>query len=283
MKKGMTLLEILISLMIFSFASIYISRVLNKSLTQKKKIDKDIKEQRATSNILEILKQDLLGVLLSSDISSELRKLHPLPSSAPSLATPSFTRLSKVFDFQGTEDTLSFVTFSQNPASPKEYQLIKVDYFLKTCSSYNQKESSQCLIRGVSSEWEDIEDTSKRKTITLFENIIALEFSYYNSEKKEWQDDWDFLDLKKQILRKPSLNFTFLPSSIRLRQERSSAKNKITDVTFPVSHSFLRTYQTQLFSPFLLLEESTDGKVPPLPLKQKPRGRGVPDHGLDLK
>ena len=260
MKKGMTLLEILISLLIFSFTSIYISRVLNKSLTQKKKIDKDIKEQRATSNILEIFRQDLMGVLLSSDISFELQRLHPMPSSGPSPSIPS-PRFSATFDFQGTKDTLSFVTFSQNPASPEEYQLIKVDYFLKTCSSYNQKESSQCLIRGVSSEWEDVEDTSNRKTITLFENITEFQFSYYNSEKKEWQDDWDFLDLKKQVLRKPSLTLTFLPSSIRLKQERSSVKNKITNVIFPVSHSFLRTYQTQLFSPFLLLQKSTDHKI----------------------
>ena len=261
MKKGMTLLEVLISLALFAFMSVYISRIFNKSLTHKRKIDKDIKEHRIISNILDVIKQDLMGVILVSDISSELRRLHPLnqaPFSAQNpVASPQPKTLlqSPVFNFVGEKNKLTFVTFSRNPAEPKEHQVIKVDYFLQNCIPPNQTQNSQCLLRGVSSYWKDVEDTSQMKTTILFENINEFQFSYYNSNKKEWEDEWNFEPIKRNIRRDPDINPLLLPSALNIKIEIESKKILKRDETFPLSHAFLRTHQTQYFSPFVHLKE----------------------------
>lgn len=260
MKKGMTLLEVLISLTIFAFTALYISRVFNKSLKQKIELDRDIKSQRIISNILDVLNQDLMSSILTSDISYELNSLYSVNNQDNDLLQNSNNlknqNLRSInFNFEGKKDKLTFMTFSRNPANPKEYQVIKVDYFLQNCTPPNKTKSSQCLMRGVSLYWKNLEDTSKMKTNILFENINAFQFSYYNSVEGEWMDEWNFVNTDTDIKRSPDLNHTILPSALKLKMEMDSKKPAKINITFPISHPFLRTHRTQYLTPFIHLKK----------------------------
>ena len=74
LRRGLTLLEILIALVVFSFASLYISRTITRILKQKKTTEREIKDRRISANILEMLQRDLKGVFLHFDMNFHLNR-----------------------------------------------------------------------------------------------------------------------------------------------------------------------------------------------------------------
>jgi general secretion pathway protein J len=94
-------------------------------------------------------------------------------------------------NFVGERDRLLFTTFAHQRmyTDAKESDQAVVEYFVETSSERGAK-SRQDLKRRVNPNVEGRMDRGGA-TDVLFEGVKTVEFAYWDSERKEWEDEWD--------------------------------------------------------------------------------------------
>ena len=274
-KQGLTLMEILIALFIFSFAALYVSRTIRHLLKRQKKVEREVKDSRSHSNILEILRQDLKGIRIHFDMNLHLNQWgHSVLLEAEKEAAGEGEKIpfegrnfmNPQFDFFGEENQLTFTTLIPFSGDRESERLVKVSYFLKQCTDRETGETASCLIRGVSHHWKDRRDLENQKNRVLIRGLKNITFSYYHPEKKEWERTWDFLSLWKQGETRPKQRMILLPLSIQINMER---EKKSSVSIFSVSHPFLHTFRPGTLSPLVYLSISKPSTIPLSPDKNK--------------
>ena len=277
-KQGLTLIEVLIALFIFSFAALYISRTVGHLLKRQKKTETHIKSQRSYSNILEILRQDLQGVWIHMDMNfylnrfalSELAKAEGKePAGGRHLdlfrtnretLIPSDQYINPQFDFFGEEDHLIFTTLIPSAGDRESEMLVKVNYFSKQCVDRETGETAACLIRGVSRHWKDRADSEYQENRVLVRGLKNITFAYYHPEKKEWERAWKFLPLWKKGANRLRQKTVLLPPSVRINLEW---ENDLSSYILPVSHPFLRAFRPTTLSPLVYVSSSKKSATSP--------------------
>jgi general secretion pathway protein J len=94
-------------------------------------------------------------------------------------------------NFVGEQDRLLFTTFAHQRmyTDAKESDQAVVEYFVETSSERGAR-SRQDLKRRVNPNVEGRMDRGG-STDVLFEGVKSVEFAYWDSERKEWEDEWD--------------------------------------------------------------------------------------------
>ena len=69
-KKGITILELLFSLVLFTAISISLMRMTDKTIQYKKKVSNNMKEIKASRNVAQIIKKDILNIFYTRDINA---------------------------------------------------------------------------------------------------------------------------------------------------------------------------------------------------------------------
>lgn len=110
-------------------------------------------------------------------------------------------------NFVGAKDRLLFTTFAHQRlyTDSKESDQAVVEYFIETSTEKGAK-GRQDLKRRVNPNIGERMDRGGT-TDVLFEGIKKLEFEYWDSERKQWDDEWD----TRRTERK-----SFLPTRVRL-------------------------------------------------------------------
>lgn len=110
-------------------------------------------------------------------------------------------------NFIGEEDRLLFASFSNQRlySDAKESDQVIIEYLVKT-STDREARGRQDLVRRANPNVGDPMDRGGTEDV-LYEGIKELEFAYWNSERKEWDDEWD----TRQIDRK-----SILPTRVRI-------------------------------------------------------------------
>ncbi|WP_224249430.1 type II secretion system protein GspJ [Hyalangium gracile] len=110
-------------------------------------------------------------------------------------------------NFVGENDRLLFTTFAHQRlyTDSKESDQAVVEYFVETTTEKGSK-SRQDLKRRVNPNIGERMDRGGTTDI-LFEGVKKLEFEYWDSERKEWEDEWD--------TRRPEKK-AFLPTRVRI-------------------------------------------------------------------
>lgn len=110
-------------------------------------------------------------------------------------------------NFVGAKDRLLFTTFAHQRlyTDSKESDQAVVEYFIETSTEKGAK-GRQDLKRRVNPNIGERMDRGGT-TDVLFEGIKKLEFDYWDSERKEWDDEWD----TRRTERK-----SFLPTRVRI-------------------------------------------------------------------
>lgn len=110
-------------------------------------------------------------------------------------------------NFVGAKDRLLFTTFAHQRlyTDSKESDQAVVEYFIETSTEKGAK-GRQDLKRRVNPNVGERMDRGGT-TDVLFEGIKKLEFDYWDSERKQWDDEWD----TRRTERK-----SFLPTRVRI-------------------------------------------------------------------
>lgn len=110
-------------------------------------------------------------------------------------------------NFVGEEDRLLFTTMSHQRlyTDSKESDQAVIEYFVENSTEKNAR-SRQDLKRRVNPTVGERMDRGGT-TDVLFENVKKVEFDYWDSERKEWEDEWDTRRPEKKAI---------LPTRVRI-------------------------------------------------------------------
>ena len=94
-EKGMTLIEMLLSLGIFAFMFIFIAQIMKQNYRQVNKMSKDSRSSHSQSHILDIMRQDFRGVSYLLDVNHNLYAKFPIEEVEDSQTQKVFHQKSK--------------------------------------------------------------------------------------------------------------------------------------------------------------------------------------------
>ena len=204
----MTLLEVVISVALFSIIAASLMRMTNTTIQYRKKITKNISDIQYQRNSLQILKKDLRNVFLAQDINAKLHSLliqriqqkntpstinmsHPVTDN-----NPYFHNKNRLFGgLKGSENSLHISSFSHTRTQKDEKagDQSLVSYYLKSCKSRWDMESNieSCLWRKVSRYPEqNIEALDTDEEYVLLESVKTFNISYFNIFNNQWLNRW---------------------------------------------------------------------------------------------
>jgi len=231
-QKGLTLLEMLVAITLFSLMMVFITQMVKMSGRYRDKISKEATFQRTIINTLDVLSEDFKGVGLFFDWNKNLQILYPLTFSKPPQSKPINKLQSLIynpeFHFIAEDQEIKMATFS---LIEQGQQMIRIHYALEGCPNVQTGEKTQCLIRS-SVKFQD-EDQLVNKHILLMD-VHSLQFSYYDGEAEQWFKEWTTAS-KRQI-----------PERVKMQIEWGLPEKYNKSYTFFLSNSFMRNQANQL-------------------------------------
>jgi prepilin-type N-terminal cleavage/methylation domain-containing protein len=223
--KGMTLIEVMISLLILSFIAIFTGQSIRNALNSKTRIQKNIDVQGSLRDALSVMERDINLAfqfrdpnisLYNAAIQQREKNLQeqqkggakPPPAQAqngmgggfnnPFSDTPPAEKLAPrpvrvLTQFVGEKDKLSFSSLSnvRLRADDPSSSIAEIGYSLKNCRRRtSQEKSSSCLWRRVSPML-GTDITKGGSETVLLENVEDFQLRYLGPGKPdEWVDFW---------------------------------------------------------------------------------------------
>lgn len=221
-QAGFTLLEVLISVTILAFISVFTAQSLRRSSQYKIKIQKDVDHRSQVRATLRLIERDVntafhyrgaswrivaaIQQMMEANKNNQNNPQQPQqpaqpgqpPAAAP--ATPPLPPYPRPTRFIGKESTLSLVTLSNFRTivdSPISDQML-VSYRIDGCPAKPQAlgakpQEGKCLFRKTSN-WilndENVSNSGIFKDTALVDGIKELKFRYFGAGRDEWVNVW---------------------------------------------------------------------------------------------
>lgn len=226
LKTGFTLLEVLLSMALFSI--IALTTIKQITLIRNTK-DTAFKDVDLYSNSRAAL------IAMESDIHQAFHVLRPdLGEDAQQALTNNATVAHTLFDGRKAELIFTSLSHRNYFAGKRESEQTEISYFLQS----NRKSNYSTLMKREASRIDD-NLYEGGEIYTLLENVLSLEFQYFDTKTQKWQDVWNsdggaFRDR--------------FPSSIKIKLEIAGGKNKPLTVetqfkvSFPNNEPLLVTF-----------------------------------------
>ena len=273
--KGMTLLEIMVTMAIFAFIFLFMSRMFRAYVKRQEKISRRAELSRVNENVFDVLKRDLESALFFYDIHAHFPSLYPVleedeeeiaaaDEEASSERAAPFNFMDPRFDFIGKGDRLQFTAVVRKPshsAAPPPAALARIDYFLRPCVIFKTGEESRCLARSVNFRWKDWDDDHENSvSANMIAGVKSLKLSYF--EEGEWRREWSFSNRWKAASKNPGAKAALLPAFVRAEMERESLTQEgrrfQMSRDFAVSHFLTRSHDPGELSPLAFLNIRKD-------------------------
>lgn len=173
--KGFTLMEIVIAIAITSFIGLGIGVAFNNTIKAKETIEKTAEHYRMLRTAMARMTREIGAAYVSDRYDSK--------------------RYRDAFDrptnFIGARDKLMFTSLAHQRLSSdaKESDQMVVEYQVKTSTEKGVRNRND-LIRREKVVLEERMERGGTEDV-LFEGAKKIEFQYWNSERKQWEDEWD--------------------------------------------------------------------------------------------
>ena len=173
--RGFTLMEIVIAVAITSFIGLGIGVAFNNTIKAKETIEKTAEHYRMLRTAMARMTREIGAAYVSDRYDSK--------------------RYRDAFDrptnFIGARDKLLFTSLAHQRlyADAKESDQMVVEYQVKTSTEKGVRNRNDLMRR----EKPLLEERMERggSEDVLFEGAKKIEFQYWNSERKQWDDEWD--------------------------------------------------------------------------------------------
>jgi prepilin-type N-terminal cleavage/methylation domain-containing protein len=204
MKKGYTLIELMVSLGIMALILLSIYKTFSVGWISYDRAMKVCQANQSARNTIKFLTRDLRSI----------GSAEPLYIGRDSVTTAAMIK-RPYFKITGGVDNMDFFTYSRPvtlywPESfPRRSYRSHVTYFL---GATNDPNIPQCYYRQV--KWDFSTPPWKDEEVEMLDGITDIQFSYYDWQKKKWVDTWD-TDL---ILKQKGYNFHGMyPQTVNFR------------------------------------------------------------------
>ena len=174
-QSGFTLMEVVIAIAITSFIGVVIGVSFNTTIMNKEIIEGQAEHYRMLRTAMNRMVREIGAAYVSDRYDSKrYRDAYDRPS-----------------NFVGKRDQLIFSTLSHQRlySDAKESDQMVVEYIVKSSPDPKAKGRSDLVRR----EKVLLEERMERGGTedSLFEGAKKIEFQYWNSERKQWEDEWD--------------------------------------------------------------------------------------------
>ena len=173
--RGFTLIEVITAIGITAFIGVVIGVTFSTTIANKDVIEGQAERYRMLRAAMSRMSREIGAAYVSDRYDSR--------------------RYRDAFDrptnFVGTREKLMFTTLAHQRlyADAKESDQMVVEYQVKRSPDPKAKDR-QDLLRREKMILEERMERGGTEDI-LFEGIKKLEFQYWNSERKQWEDEWD--------------------------------------------------------------------------------------------
>lgn len=245
-KKGFTLIEVLISVVIFAVLSVYLMNAVTDTTQFQRQMDRILKEERPLSDIPQIIRKDVNMIFSSIHTSLFIAGLYKrylegnypdyLENNIDAEDEPYLSLIEfPVLGFRGQKEKMIFSSSIKN--SSETSSISKVQYSLEDCPSQSKYEN-KCLIRfysdlKVGQSLDDLDSDSLKQTV-LMGDISTLEFSYCAEPVLN--------DCESHEFREENIQGMYFPYNLPYGVQVHIQKNKKDD---PI-HLFIPIYSTFL-------------------------------------
>lgn len=174
-RRGFTLIEVIAAIGITAFIGVVIGVTFSTTIANKDVIEGQAEKYRMLRAATSRMSREIGAAFVSDRYDSK--------------------RYRDAFDrptnFVGTREKLLFTTLAHQRlyADAKESDQMVVEYSVKRSPDPKVRDR-QDLIRREKMILEERMERGGTEDI-LFEGIKKLEFQYWNSERKQWEDEWD--------------------------------------------------------------------------------------------
>jgi general secretion pathway protein J len=173
--RGFTLIEVITAIGITAFIGVVIGVTFSTTIANKDVIEGQAERYRMLRAAMSRMSREIGAAYVSDRYDSR--------------------RYRDAFDrptnFVGTREKLMFTSLAHQRlyADAKESDQMVVEYQVKRSPDPKAKDR-QDLLRREKTTLEERMERGGTEDI-LFEGIKKLEFQYWNSERKQWEDEWD--------------------------------------------------------------------------------------------
>jgi general secretion pathway protein J len=174
-RRGFTLMEVMVAVSIVALMGTMVAMAFQTGINAKEVVEAEADHYRMLRVAMTRMSREIGSAFVSDRYDGRrYRDQNDRPT-----------------NFVGERDRLLFTTFAHQRmyTDAKESDQAVVEYFVETSSERGAR-SRQDLKRRVNPNVEGRMDRGGT-TDVLFEGVKAVEFAYWDSERKEWEDEWD--------------------------------------------------------------------------------------------
>jgi general secretion pathway protein J len=191
MLRGFTLMEVMVAVAITALIGTIVSMAFQTGFAAKELVEGEAERYRMVRIALNRMAREVGSAFVSDRYDPKrYRDANDRPT-----------------NFVGEQDRLLFTTFAHQRlyTDTKETDQAVVEYFVEN-STEKEARGRQDLKRRVNPNLGERMDRGGT-TDVLFEGVKKVEFAYWDSERKEWEDEWDTRRNEKKAL---------LPTRVRI-------------------------------------------------------------------
>lgn len=209
--RGFTLMEVMVAVGITALMGGMVAASFSTSFHAREVVQDEADRYRMIRTAFSRMSRELGGAYVSDRYDAErYRDQNDRPS-----------------NFIGERDRLTFTSFAHQRlyADSKESDQMAVEYRVGTSPDPKAK-GREDLIRRENPIVQDRIDRGGTED-TLFEDVKKIEFAYWDSEKKDWDDEWDTRRVERKGLLPTRVRITVFADDENGKEQRYSTQVRI--------------------------------------------------------
>jgi len=210
-RRGFTLMEVVIAIAITAFIGVVLGVTFNTTITNKDLIEAQAEHYRMLRAAMNRMVREIGAAYVSDRYD-------------PKRYRDAFDRPT---NFIGEREKLLFTSLSHQRlyADAKESDQMVVEYQVKSSTQKGAKGRSD-LVRRERAQIEERMDRGGTEDV-LFEGVKKIEFQYWNSDKKQWEDEWDTRRTEKKSVLPTRVKITLFAVDESGKEVRYSTQTRI--------------------------------------------------------
>ncbi|MFZ5445318.1 MAG: prepilin-type N-terminal cleavage/methylation domain-containing protein [Myxococcota bacterium] len=210
-RRGFTLMEVVIAIAITAFIGTVIGVSFNTTIQNKEVIEGQAEHYRMLRAAMSRMVREIGAAYVSDRYDPKrYRDQYDRPT-----------------NFVGARDKLMFTTLAHQRlyADAKESDQMVVEYQVKSSPDPKAKGRNDLMRR----EKVQLEERMERGGTedTLFEGAKKIEFQYWNSERKQWEDEWDTRRTEKKSVLPTRVKITLTATDENGKEVRYTTQARI--------------------------------------------------------
>ncbi len=212
-RRGFTLLEIIVAVAITAMIGVTIAMAFTSGFKAKELVESEAEQYRGLRTTLDRMVREI-GAAFVSDRYDQRRYRD---------------QNDRPTNFIGTRDKLIFTSMAHQRlyADAKESDQMVVEYGVHASTQKGVRNQQDLMRRENPNVYgEDKMDHGGVEEV-LLENVKRVEFSYWDSDQKDWVNDWDTRKLEKKSILPTRVRITLVRADENGHEQRYTTETRI--------------------------------------------------------